>query len=154
MLSLEMLEKVNPTRESQTTLVGGTAPWIFNWLMFVMVRFTLRVWVPCMNCNVRYESLKYWPGSCAYSASVWQGCVGQNVFGDDGLTWRVTPQVSKGRASRTTVRASVRTPWWEAIGWNLLRVIAVTNKSHGLLYRVQVATISKLKLKASLCFST
>ena len=43
MLSLEMLEKVNPTQESQTTLVGSTAPWILNWLMFVMIRLILRV---------------------------------------------------------------------------------------------------------------
>ena len=49
--------------------------------------------------------------------------MGQDVFVDVGLTWRVTPQVSEGRASRTTVRASVCTLRWEAIGWNLLREI-------------------------------
>ena len=53
--------------------------------------------------------------------------MGQDVFVDVGLTWRVTPQVSEGRASRTTVRASVSTPWWEAIVGNLLREIVVTN---------------------------
>ena len=79
--------------------------------------------MPGKNCSVRLESLKYLPGFCAYSESVWQGCVGQDVFVDVGLTWRVTPQVSEGRASRTTVRASVCTPRWEAIGWNLLREI-------------------------------
>ena len=26
--------------------------------------------------------MKYWPGSCAYSVSVWQGCVGQDVLVD------------------------------------------------------------------------
>ena len=71
--------------------------------------------------------MKYWPGSCAYSESVWQGCVGQDVFVDVGLTWRVTPQVSEGRASRTTVRASVSSPWWEAIVGNLLREIVMIN---------------------------
>ena len=53
--------------------------------------------------------------------------MGQDVFVDVGLTWRVTPQVSEGRASRTTVRASVATPWWEAIVENLLRERVVTN---------------------------
>ena len=55
--------------------------------------------------------------------------MGQDVFVDVGLTWRVTPQVSEGRASRTTVRASVSTPWWEAIVRNLLRgrYIVVSN---------------------------
>ena len=71
--------------------------------------------------------MKYWPGSCAYSVSVWQGCVGQDAFVDVGFTWRVTPQVSGGRASRITVRASVNTPWWEAIVGNLLKEIVVTN---------------------------
>ena len=49
MLSLEMLEKINPTREPQTILVGSTAPWISNWLMFVMVRLILSViaWQEC-----------------------------------------------------------------------------------------------------------
>ena len=64
--------------------------------------------------------MKYWPGSCAYSESVWQGCVGQDVFVDVGLTWRVTPWVSEGRASRTTVKARVSSPWWEAIVGKLL----------------------------------
>ena len=54
-----------------------------------------------------FVSLKYWLGACAYSESVWQGFVGQDVLVDVGLTWRVTPQVSEGRTSRTTVRASV-----------------------------------------------
>ena len=57
--------------------------------------------------------------------------MGQDVFVDVGLTWRVTPQVSEGRASRTTVRASVCTPRWEAIGGKLLREIA--NSDHCLL---------------------
>ena len=83
--------------------------------------------MPGKNVRVRFESLKYWPGSCTYSESVWQGCVGQDVFVDVGLTWRVTPQVSEGRASRTTFRASVSIPWWEAIGRKLLREIVVTN---------------------------
>ena len=83
--------------------------------------------MPGKNCSVRLESLKYWPGSCAYSERVWQGCVGQDVFVDVGLTWRVTPQVSEGRASRTTVRVSMNTPWWEAIVGNLMREIEVTN---------------------------
>ena len=83
--------------------------------------------MPGKNVTVRLESLKYLPGSCAYSESVWQGCVGQDVFVDVGLTWRVTPQVSEGRASRTTVRVSMNTPWWEAIVGNLLREIEVTN---------------------------
>ena len=52
--------------------------------------------------------------------------MGQDVFVDVGLTWRVTPQVSEGRASKTTVRASMSTPWWEAIVRNLLREIVVT----------------------------
>ena len=74
--------------------------------------------------------MKYWPGFCAYlgvAESVWQGCVGQDMFVDVGLTWRVTPRVSEGRASRTTVRASVNTPWWETIVGNLLREIVVAN---------------------------
>ena len=83
--------------------------------------------MPGKNCRVRFESLKYLPGSCAYSERVWQGCVGQDVFVDVGLTWRVTPQVSEGRASRTTVRVSMNTPWWEAIVGNLMREIEVTN---------------------------
>ena len=83
--------------------------------------------MPGKKVTVRLESLKYLPGSCAYSESVWQGCVGQDVFVDVGLTWRVTPQVSEGRASRTTVRVSMNTPWWEAIVGNLLREIEVTN---------------------------
>ena len=70
--------------------------------------------------------MKYWSGSCAYSESIRQGCVGQDVFVDVGLTWRVTPQVSEGRASRT-VRASVSSPWWEAIVGKLLREIVVIN---------------------------
>ena len=49
------------------------------------------------------------------------------MFVDVGLTWRVTPQVSEGRASRTTVRVSGSTPRWEAIVGNLLREIVVTN---------------------------
>ena len=53
--------------------------------------------------------------------------MGLDVFVDVGLTWRVTPQVSEGRASRTTVRASVSTPWWEAIVGNLLREIVMIN---------------------------
>ena len=43
----------------------------------------------------------------------------QDVFVDVGLTWRVTPQVIEGRASRTTVRVSV----WETIVGKLLREI-------------------------------
>ena len=46
--------------------------------------------------------------------------MGQDVFVDVGLTWRVTPWVSEGRASRTTDRARVRTPWWEIIVGKLL----------------------------------
>ena len=53
--------------------------------------------------------------------------MGQDAFVDVGFTWRVTPQVSGGRASRITVRASVNTPWWEAIVGNLLKEIVVTN---------------------------
>ena len=53
--------------------------------------------------------------------------MGQDVFVDVGLTWRVTPQVSEGRASRTRVRASVSSPWWEAIVGNLLREIVMIN---------------------------
>ena len=84
--------------------------------------------MPGKNCNVRFASLKYWPGSFAYSESVWQGCVGQDVLVDVGLTWRVTPQVSEGKASKTTVKASMSTPWWEAILGNLLReIVVITN---------------------------
>ena len=66
---------------------------------------------------MRFDSLKYCPGSCAYSERVWQGCVGQDVLVDVGLTLRVSPLDSEGKASRTTTRASasVSTPWWEAI---------------------------------------
>ena len=49
--------------------------------------------------------------------------MGQDVLADVGLTWRVTPQVSEGKASRTTVRARVGTPWWEAMMGKLLREI-------------------------------
>ena len=76
---------------------------------------------------MRFETLKYWLGSCVYSESVWQGRVGQEVFVDTGLTLRVSPYVSDGRASRTTVKASVSTPRWEAIVGRLLREIVVTN---------------------------
>ena len=71
--------------------------------------------------------MKYWPGSCAYSESVWQGYVGQDVLVDVGLTWRISPQVSEGRISRTTVRARESTLWWETIVGKLLREIVVTN---------------------------
>ena len=70
--------------------------------------------------------------------------MGQDVF--ICLTWRVTPQVSEGRASRTTVRASVNSPWWEAIIGKLLREIIMTNNtivSYSILlptqYRTEVA---------------
>ena len=145
-LTLEILEKANPAKELHTTLVGTTAlelPRISNWWMLVMVRFTLREWVPGKNCSVRFESLKYCPGSCAYSESVWQGCRRQEVFVDVGLTWRVTPWVSEGRASRTTVRARERTPSSDTIVGKLLRwewpII--------ILYRLQ-----KQKLKARVSF--
>ena len=49
--------------------------------------------------------------------------MGQNVFVDVGLTWRVASYVNEGRASRTTVRARVSIPWWEAIVGKLLREI-------------------------------
>ena len=68
--------------------------------------------------------------------------MGQDVFVDVGLTWRVTPWVSEGRASRTTVRARQSGPWWEAIVGKLLREIAVTNNiivSH----TVQVLSINE-----------
>ena len=51
-----------------------------------------------------------------HSERVWQGYVWQDVFVDVGLTWRVSPEVSKGRASRT----KVSTPRWEVIVRKLL----------------------------------
>ena len=56
---------------------------------------------------------------------VWQGCGKQDVLVDVGLTWRVTPWVSDGRASRATVRARVSTPWWETIVRRLFGEITV-----------------------------
>ena len=116
----------NPTSELHTILVGIIArvlPRISSWWILVKARFISREWLPGKNCSVRLESLKYCPGSCTYSESVWQGCVGQEVFVDVGLTWRVTPRVSEGRTSRTTVRARVSTPWWETILATFLRKI-------------------------------
>ena len=49
--------------------------------------------------------------------------MGQDVFVDVGLTWRVASYVNEGRASRTTVTARVSIPWWEAIVGKLLREI-------------------------------
>ena len=95
--------------------------------------------MPGNNCNVRFDSLKYCSISCAYSERVWQGCVGQDAFVDVGLTWRVTPEVSEGRANRTTVRTRVRTSWWEAIVGKLLREIGekVLNNFLPLILEVQ-----------------
>ena len=53
----EMFLKVNRTLGLHTILVGSTEPSISNWYMFVMVRFTLRVWLPGKNCSVRFEPL-------------------------------------------------------------------------------------------------
>ena len=53
--------------------------------------------------------------------------MGQDVLVDVDLTWRISPQVSEGRISRTTVRASESTLWWETIVGKLLREIVVTN---------------------------
>ena len=50
-----------------------------------------------------------------------QRVFGRDVWGRMCLLMLVTPQVTEGRASRTTVRASVSIPWWEAIVGNLLR---------------------------------
>ena len=66
--------------------------------------------------------------------------MGQDAFVDVGLTWRVTPEVSEGRANRTTVRTRVRTSWWEAIVGKLLREIGekVLNNFLPLILEVQV----------------
>ena len=69
--------------------------------------------------------------------------MGQDVFVDVGLTWMVTPKVSEGRASRTTVRASVSSPWWEAIVGKLLREMVVTNNII-VSYTVQVPLINEI----------
>ena len=91
-----------------------------------MVRLTFRACLPGKNWRVSFDLLKYCPGSCAYSERVWQECVGQDMLVDVGLTWRVSPEVSEGRASRTTARARVRTPWWEIIVGKLLKAIQDT----------------------------
>ena len=66
--------------------------------------------------------------------------MGQDAFVDVGLTWRVTPEVSEGRANRTTVRTRVSTSWWEAIVGKLLREIGekVLNNFLPLILEVQV----------------
>ena len=61
------------------------------------------------------EFLKYSPLCCAYSERVWQGYVGHDVLVDVGLTWRIFPLVSEGRANRTAVTMKVSMPWWGAI---------------------------------------
>ena len=65
--------------------------------------------------------------------------MGQDAFVDVGLTWRVTPEVSEGRANRTTVRTRVSTSWWEAIVGKLLREIGekVLNNFLPLILEVQ-----------------
>ena len=64
------------------------------------------------------------------------------MFVDVGLTWRVTPELSEGRASRTIVRASVNSPWWETIVWKLLRERTVINNII-VSYTVQVLLINE-----------
>jgi len=46
----------------------------------------------------------------AYSERVWQGYVGHDALVDVGVTWRISPLVSEGRASRTAVTMKVSTP--------------------------------------------
>ena len=49
------------------------------------------------------------------------------MFVDVGLTLRVSPNVSEGRARRTMAR--IVTLWWEAIVRRLLEVRVVTNNT-------------------------
>ena len=71
--------KVNPTRELHKTLVGATALELLsnsNLWMFAMVKVALKVskvWFPGKNSSVRFESLKYWLGSCSYSKRYGRG---------------------------------------------------------------------------------
>ena len=68
-----------------------------------------------------------------YSERVWQGYVGQDVLVDVGLTWRVSPEVSKGRARRTKVSTPpVGSHCEKAVGgdkFNVLIILETSNKT-------------------------